>query len=460
MEKTYKKASKSMNKPEKHDNHKESSTERRQHTKTTRPEQQKKAEGPKVSKESGAGQANHSAKPSKVSRICKASNAAENAGKVCPWQKKCGGCTSINRDYQETLKDKETHLHKLLGNNLDWDRMVGMEYPYYYRNKVLRTFGMRRDGKKSVPCFGIYQEGTHKIVPIDSCKIEDKSAEAIFADIAELTRSFKIRFYNEDNGTGLLRHVLVRTGRKTGQVLVCLVLASPVFPGKNNFVKALRKLHPEITTIVMNINPDQTSVVLGEREEVLFGKGFIEDELMGFRFRISAKSFYQVNPVQTAKLYRQAIEYADLKEKETVIDAYCGIGTIGICASEKAGNVIGIERNHDAVRNAFSNARLNKIKNVRFIEADATEEMMKMAATGEKTDVIFLDPPRTGTTEAFIAAAAALKPSRIVYISCGPDTLARDLKVFRKFGYHAKKARGFDMFPFTESIECVALLVR
>lgn len=387
--------------------------------------------------------------------------AVSSKEKVCPYQKKCGGCTSIDQDYQETLRAKETYLHKLLGNNMDWDRMAGMEYPYYYRNKVLRTFGMRRDGRRNVPAYGIYQEGTHKIIPIDSCKIEDKAAESIFRDISELTASFKIRYYNEDNGTGLLRHVLIRTGRKTGQVLVCLVLASPVFPGKNNFVKALCKLHPEITTIVLNINADQTSLVLGEREEVLYGKGFIEDQILGYRFRISAKSFYQVNPVQTARLYRQAIEYADLKEKETVIDAYCGIGTIGICASEKAGNVIGIELNHEAIRNAFANARLNKIQNVHFIEADASEEMMKMAAAGEqKADAIFLDPPRTGTTEAFIAAAAALKPSRMVYISCGPDTLARDLKVFHKFGYHARKARGFDMFPFTRSIETVVLLTK
>ena len=219
--------------------------------------------------------------------------------------------------------------------------------------------------------------------------------------VTSLMKSFKMRPYNEDTGYGFLRHILVRTGYHTGQIMVVLVTASPVFPSKNNFVKALRKEHPEITTIVANVNNRNTSMVLGDKQQILYGKGYIEDVLCGKTFRISSKSFYQVNPVQTEVLYNKAIEFAGLTGKERVIDAYSGIGTIGMVASDHAGEVISVELNGDAVRDAVFNAKQNKVKNIRFYKEDAGDFMVKMASHKEKADVVFMDPPRAGSDPCF-----------------------------------------------------------
>ena len=305
---------------------------------------------------------------------------------------------------------------------------------------------------------GIYQQGTHFIVPVDECLIEDKRADAIIRDIRDLLKSFKIKTYNEDTGYGLFRHVLVRTGHHSGQVMVVLVLGSPILPSKNNFVKALRKLHPEITTIILNVNNQKTSMILGEKETVLYGKGYIEDELCGHIFRISSKSFYQVNTVQTEKLYTKAIELAGLTGKERVIDAYCGIGTIGLIASDKAKEVISVELNPDAVKDAIVNAKRNGIKNVRFYQNDAGVFMRQMADEGESADVVFMDPPRSGSDEKFLSSVVTLNPKRVVYVSCDPTTLARDLKYLTKHGYSAVTAVPVDMFPATEHVETVVLL--
>jgi len=242
--------------------------------------------------------------------------------------------------------------------------------------------------------------------------------------------------------------------------MVVLVTASPVFPSKNNFVKALRKEHPEITTVVQNVNNRGTSMVLGDKEQVLYGPGFIVDELCGKRFRISSKSFYQINPVQTEKLYDLAIKAAKLTGKETVIDAYCGIGTIGIAAAAGAKEVIGVELNKDAVRDAGTNAKMNGIKNIRFYNNDAGKFMVQMASQGAKADVVLMDPPRSGSTEEFINAVATLAPKRVVYVSCGPDTLARDLAYFKKKGYRAVEGWAVDMFPMTSHCEAVVALER
>ena len=267
-----------------------------------------------------------------------------------------------------------------------------------------------------------------------------------------------IKTYNEDTGYGLFRHVLVRTGHHSGQVMVVLVLGSPILPSKNNFVKALRKLHPEITTIILNVNNQKTSMILGEKETVLYGKGYIEDELCGHIFRISSKSFYQVNTVQTEKLYTKAIELAGLTGKERVIDAYCGIGTIGLIASDKAKEVISVELNPDAVKDAIVNAKRNGIKNVRFYQNDAGVFMRQMADEGESADVVFMDPPRSGSDEKFLSSVVTLNPKRVVYVSCDPTTLARDLKYLTKHGYSAVTAVPVDMFPATEHVETVVLL--
>ena len=241
---------------------------------------------------------------------------------------------------------------------------------------------------------GVYKAGTHEVINIDSCEIEDELSSAIIRDIRGLLHSFKIKTYDEDTGYGLLRHVLVRRGFHSGEVMVVLVLGSPILPSKNNFVKALRKLHPEITTVVVNVNDKQTSMVLGEKETVIYGKGYIEDTLCGCTFRISPKSFYQVNPVQTEILYNKAITYAGLTGKEKVIDAYCGTGTIGLIAASQAKEVIGVELNRDAVRDAVINAKRNNIKNEQFYNADAGKFMVELSEQNEKVDVVFMDPPR------------------------------------------------------------------
>ena len=377
---------------------------------------------------------------------------------VCPYAKRCGGCSYINRDYKWSLGYKEMKIRKLLKPYVDLSGIVGMEDPFHYRNKVHAVFAHVRDGHRERNVAGIYEQGTHKVVPVEKCMIENEKADAIIQDILKMLSSFKIKVYDEDTGYGLLRHVLVRTAHVTGQIMVVLVLSSPILPGKNNFVKALREKHPEITTILLNVNDEQTSMVLGEREIVLYGKGYIEDVLCGHTFRISAKSFYQVNSVQTEKLYRKAVEYANLTGHERVIDAYCGIGTIGITAAAKAKEVIGVELNGDAVRDAVRNARENKIKNISFYTNDAGDFLSGMAQNGEKAEVVFMDPPRSGSTERFMSAAVSMSPGRIIYISCEPETLARDLSWLELHGYKAREATAFDMFPFTENAEVIVLL--
>lgn len=375
--------------------------------------------------------------------------------RLCPVARKCGGCQWIDRSYQEQLEAKATRFRKLMEPYCRTEPMIAMDEPVHYRNKVHAVFG--EDRRHNI-ISGIYEEKSHRIVPVDSCLIENQKADEIIVSIRGLLRSFKIRPYNEDTGYGLLRHVLVRTGHVTGQIMVVLVLASPIMPSKNNFVKALLKLHPEITTVVVNVNDRNTSMVLGEKEQVIYGKGYIEDKLCGRRFRISPRSFYQVNPVQTEKLYGKAMEYARLTGKETVLDAYCGTGTIGMIASEHAGKVLGVELNKDAVRDARFNAKGNAISNIEFYQNDAGKFMLDMAAQGLKLDVLFMDPPRSGSDEAFLSAVCRIKPDRVVYISCNPETLARDLKYLTKHGYAVEKAAPVDMFPFTDNVEAVCLL--
>ena len=374
---------------------------------------------------------------------------------LCPVHGKCGGCQLLDMPYEKQLKQKQKQVNKLLKPYCNTEKIIGMENPFHYRNKVHAVFGHRKDG---TVISGIYQQGTHFIVPVDECLIEDKRADAIIRDIRDLLKSFKIKTYNEDTGYGLFRHVLVRTGHHSGQVMVVFVVGSPILPSKNNFVKALRKLHPEITTIILNVNNQKTSMILGEKETVLYGKGYIEDELCGHIFRISSKSFYQVNTAQTEKLYTKAIELAGLTGKERVIDAYCGIGTIGLIASDKAKEVISVELNPDAVKDAIVNAKRNGIKNVHFYQNDAGVFMRQMADEGESADVVFMDPPRSGSDEKFLSSVVTLNPKRVVYVSCDPTTLARDLKYLTKHGYSAVTAVPVDMFPATEHVETVVLL--
>lgn len=379
----------------------------------------------------------------------------KNANK-CAAAGMCGGCTYINGSYEKQLTEKEQYVRTQLKGICPVNPIIGMKNPYHYRNKVTATFSY----KKGEIFSGIYEEKSHSVVPIDSCLLEDQTADQIICDIRGLLKSFKITIYSERTRYGLLRHVMIRRGFTTGEVLVILVVTSPVFPSKNNFVKALLKLHPEITSVVLNVNDRMTSMVLGDRNIVLYGKGYIEDVLCNNRFRISAQSFYQINPVQTQKLYEKAVELANLTGEEIAIDAYCGIGTIGMTAASKAKTVLGIELNALAVKDAIANARANHVTNIHFLQGDAGEQMTQMAEEGSHADVVFMDPPRSGSSEAFMDSVAVLNPKCIVYVSCNPQTLARDLKYLAKKGYHTKQATPVDMFPWTkaEHVETVCLL--
>lgn len=375
----------------------------------------------------------------------------------CSVSKKCGSCQYQGVPYKEQLAVKQKRMKKLLGKFANVKPIIGMDDPFYYRNKVHAVFD--RDKKGNIIC-GTYEAKTHKVVPIEECMIEDKISQEIIRTIRDMLKSFRIKTYDEDTGYGLLRHVLVRRGFFTDEIMVVIVIGSPIFPSKNNFVKALRKKYPQITTVVLNVNDKKTSMVLGERDIVIYGKGYIRDTLCGCTFRISPQSFYQVNPVQTEILYKTAIEYAGLGRKETVIDAYCGIGTIGLVAAKRAKNIIGVELNPDAVRDARINAKENKITNARFYQGDAGEFMENMAENGEHADVVFMDPPRTGSDKKFMSSVIKLNPSRIVYISCGPETLARDLEYLTKHGYDVRKIQPVDMFSFTDHCENICLLTK
>ncbi|MGI5895041.1 MAG: 23S rRNA (uracil(1939)-C(5))-methyltransferase RlmD, partial [Candidatus Merdivicinus sp.] len=390
-----------------------------------------------------------STRPQSSSRRTKDNPPAEQPPRKkfpCPVAHKCGGCQLQNLSYPEQLRWKQGKAERLLKEFGRVSPIIGMENPRHYRNKVQAAFGMARD-KKIIS--GVWQSSTHRIVQIDSCMIEDQKADEIIVSIRKLMKDFKMTSYNEVTQEGFLRHVLVRRAFATGEIMVVMVTATPIFPAKRNFVRALLKLHPEITTIIHNICKLQVNLVLGDREESLYGKGTIEDILCGKRFRISSRSFYQVNPVQTEVLYRKAIEFAGLTGKETILDAYCGIGTIGIAASDQAERVIGVELNPSAVRDAAANAALNQISNIDFAAGDAGEFMEELADAGENVDVVFLDPPRAGSDEKFLRSLVRLGPPKVVYISCNPETLARDLKFLVRNGYSVRAIQPVDMFPFT-----------
>ena len=382
--------------------------------------------------------------------------AAVGKGNGCPYYKKCGGCHLQNMTYEEQLKYKQIKCIKLLGKFCRVKEVIGMEEPTHYRCKVQAAFSKDKTGIIS----GVYQSSTHKIVPIDSCLIEDSKADEIIVTIRKLLKSFKLKPFDENEMTGFLRHVLIRKGYYTGQIMVVLVTGSSVFPSKRSFINALLQRHPEITTIVQNINNKFTSLVLGEQNITLYGDGYIEDTIFDKVFRISPRSFYQVNPVMTTVLYGKALEYMELTGDETVIDAYCGTGTIGMLASEGAKRVIGVELNADAVKDAKFNAKRNNIENIEFYTADASDFMVEMAKAGEKADVVIMDPPRAGSDERFMSSVVTLSPKRVVYVSCNPETLARDLKYFIKNGYNVKKIQPVDMFPHTNHVESVVLLIR
>ena len=380
----------------------------------------------------------------------------------CPVFSKCGACAHIDVPYGEQLSKKKEYLKRLLAEYGSVDEMVGMKDPFHYRCKVTGIFVQGKSGKIEA---GNYYEGSKNIVPVNKCYLEDVRADSIIPDVAELLHSFKMKIYNDRTGYGNFRYSLVRVGKNTGEIMLILVTRSPVFPSKNNFVKALREKHPEITTIVQNINDRTDSMILGNRNNVLYGKGYIEDRICGLVFRISPGSFYQVNPVMAELLYKKVADLAGLKGSETVMDAYCGTGTIGLILSSKAASVKGVELSRDAIRDARVNTKINSIKNAEFFAGDSGEFLRDYYAQGGRTDLLVVDPPRAGLGNDFINTVKKNPPARIIYISCNPITLERDLKLLtdsrgRSASYSVSHISGYDMFPFTEHVETVCLLER
>ena len=372
--------------------------------------------------------------------------------KVCS---SCGGCQYQQLNYQAQLKFKKKRVEdaiKRIGHlDVKVNDCIGMDDPYYYRNKIQMPYGKDKKGRVY---YGFYKQNSHEIIPVKECVIEDKRGASILWDIKELVKEMNIPVYNEDSGNGILRYVLIRTSYHFDELMIVLVVSQMNFKGQRNFVDALVKLHPEITTIVVNENSRKTNVVLGQKEKVLYGKGSIKDSILGLTFEISASSFYQVNPVQVEVLYQKALDLIDINKEEVVLDAYSGVGTIGLIASKNAKKVISVEINKNAHKNAIENAKRNGVNNIEFYCDDASEFITKYQG---ELDIVIMDPPRSGSDSKFLNAIMSKKPKKIIYISCGPETLARDLKELSR-DYQVTYVQPVDMFPMTSHVETVCLL--
>ena len=374
--------------------------------------------------------------------------------KICT---SCGGCQYQQLNYQTQLeyktkrvKEALTRIAKVKANVLP---CIGMDNPYNYRNKTQVPFDKDRNGKVK---FGFYKENSHIIMPIKECAIEDKRAAPILWDIKLLLEEMNIPVYNEDNGRGILRYVLIRTSYHYEEIMVVLVTSQMNFPGQRNFVNELINRHPEITTIVENVNNRHTNVILGNQEKILYGPGHIKDDILGLTFEISASSFFQVNPIQVEKLYASALNLIDFNKKEIVLDAYSGVGTIGLIAAKNAKKVISVEINKSAHKNAIENAKRNNVNNIEFICADAGEYISK---SDEDIDILIMDPPRSGSDETFLSTVMDKRIKKIIYISCNPETLARDIQFLTKI-YQVDYVQPVDMFPMTAHVETVVELYR
>ena len=442
----------------------------------------------------------------RAASLCATARRAGASDSPCLVDARCGGCKNLCVPYTKQLIDKQLRIERLfapLAPDGAISLIKGMKDPYHYRNKVISPFApgkklpprgqdrkatdprdrkaadarSAKGGKGKRPqaryeiLTGMYVAGSHELVPTDKCLIENETAKKVVLAVRDIMRKHDVAPYREDTGTGFMRHVVVRVGHTSGEVLVTLVTNSDDFPSSKSFCRELIRLCPAVTTVVQNVNERQTNVILGDKERVLYGPGFILDELCGLSFRISSKSFYQVNATQTEVLYRTAMELAGFDGTQVAIDAYCGTGTIGLVAAKSgAARVIGVDSVESAVRDARTNARHNGVENAEFVAADATDFMCELAKEGvlgaESTEegaragglVVLMDPPRAGSTEEFLRAAAALAPERIVYISCNPETQARDVEFLDSLGYAVVAVQPVDMFPHTDHIECIVAL--
>lgn len=370
----------------------------------------------------------------------------------CEISRQCGSCQYIEMDYQKQLIKKQEDCKKLFRNEkLMIHPVVGMEEPYGYRNKVIVAF-------KHDYSYGLYEEGSHKIVKMRQCLLHDEQTHEVLNKISQLLKKYRVSIYDDKRHKGFLRHVLIRRAVKTNQTLVVLVATEAIMRGSKNFCNELIKTCPHVKSIVLNVNKRKTSVVLSKEEKVLYGKGFVVDELCGLTFKISAQSFYQINLHQCEKLYQKVIELLDASNDAVVMDTYCGIGTIGMTLANHVKEVVGVEMNREAYKDALNNAKMNKINNIHFYNDDATAFMKKAALQHQRVDCVIMDPPRDGSTKEFIQSLAILKPKTVVYVSCNPQTQVRDLQWLKEVGYHSKDVYLYDMFPHTAHVETVVLL--
>ena len=388
---------------------------------------------------------------------------------VCPVAERCGACQSINVPYAEQLAAKNAYVGELFSGIVDSSAIrpiLGMDDPYHYRNKVASPFAPEKGrrnakGKRRDILTGMYASHSHRLVDTRGCLVENEAANQVVQAIRSIMLKYGMQPYDEDTGQGFIRHAVIRVGHASGEMLVTIVTNGEEFPSSKAFCRELVKRCPAITTVVQNINTSSTNVILGKQERTLYGPGFILDTLCGLSFRISSQSFYQVNAVQTEVLYETAMGLAELEEAHTIIDAYCGTGTIGLVAAKRSGaQVIGVDSVESAIADARQNARHNGIENAQFVAADATQFMRERAAAGEAADHVFMDPPRAGSTPEFLDALATLAPSRVVYISCNPQTQVRDLAFLTQRGYTVCTVQPVDMFPHTKHVETVVLMSR
>lgn len=368
----------------------------------------------------------------------------------CPVFKECGGCQFKHDDYPNEVLLKQNRLKKDFPMLSDF---LTMENPFYYRHKVIASFELRN--KKVIS--GLYRQKSRRVVSTQSCLIENLVARKIINTTTQLLDRFQYRIYNLDKHFGLFRHILVRVGYHTNEVMVVLVVSDQEVPGRKRLVNELLKKHPEITTIVFNVNKRKTPIVLGEKNITAYGPGFIYDKIGDFKFKLSPQSFFQVNPFMTERLYAEAIELANLNSMDRVLDTYCGIGTITMSLAQKVKSVVGVELNPQAIKDAVLSSKLNKIENVQFIQADSTEYMKNLV--NHQFDVLFMDPPREGSTAEFLQSAIELNFKKIVYISCNPITQKRDVDLLQSH-YQIKEFVGVDQFPFTDHVESICVLER
>lgn len=393
----------------------------------------------------------------KVIEILEKSQARQDVD--CNTYKRCGGCNLRHVKYEETLKMKQNAVqslvNKTLKNKLQVRETVGMENPLHYRNKAQYPIGINKQGE---PVIGVFANRTHEVIPIDNCLIQNKKSEEIAKFIIEFIKEKNISIYDEKTGKGLVRHIVTKVGIKTGEIMCVIVINGHKIPNENELVENLKTRYPEIKAIVKNVNMKNTNVILGQENINLYGNGYIEDILGEYKFKISPLSFYQVNPVQAEKLYNLGVSMAEITKNDVVFDLYCGIGTISLFMSKFAKKVYGIEIVEEAVKMAKENAQNNNVSNTEFFAGDVEIVLDDLINNkGLKADVVMFDPPRKGLDKKSIDNILNIRPKKIVYISCNPATLIRDLADFEN-EYDIKTIIPVDMFPFTSHVECVAVM--